>query len=694
MTSRESMRGNARAIGSLVKGKWRITRVLRAGSAAGLYVATARTGSPVSLKIVHAHLAQDERIKKRLTEEAELAGLVNHSGVLRALDEDVTEEGAPLLLLEPLEGETLDARCRRKGGSLPIEEVLDIADLLLDILRAAHEAGVLHFEISPANVFLTNTGLLKVLDLGALDARPRTLLERSQHSARWPVAFTAPELLLDESSDARSDFWAVGALLYRLVTGGMARSPDAPPESVASVPVRALKGSPLDLPRAFVSIVDRALEFDRADRWPDVDSLQQALRWARRSLEGGFGRGEPSPLAEQARLLRQKSARPLAEEGASGPPSVTQMNRVNDSAAPGTSPAETPQAVAPGVEQTLVGHAAGKDSPPPDAPRVALRRVSEPTLQSASIAPDSRRRETPLRPESAVTLDVRSPDIPRPPRVPGADLTSESAPEARDSARMPAEDEPDTLIRAAPRGDATVVDLAPRAPSPTPPRAARQERHEPPPPTVRLPGRSKARVPAKPLVIAGVLGVLAGAAFFIFLPRQGSRKATIDAAFATPSSQLALTVADEAGAAPVNAANAADAGGPLAVGGDANASEAAVVGEKTDAGSGAEAVAQGDAAVVDEAAAELEARLAAERRRRRERERERALQQAAEEAGTSAAEPSEAGPSPAVAVREVDAEAPAPRAAASESPRKPSPAESTDASAPRRAAPAEEDGGT
>ena len=177
-----------------------------------------------------------------------------------------------------------------------------------------------------------------------------------------------------------------------------------------------------------------------------------------------------------------------------------------------------------------------------------------------------------------------------------------------------------------------------------------------------------------------------------FTGRQGARKATIDAAFATPSSQLALTVADEAGAAPVNAA---DAGGPLAVGGDANASEAAVVGEKTDAGSGAEAVAQGDAAaVVDEAAAELEARLAAERRRRRERERERALQQAAEEAGTSAAEPSEAGASPAVAVREVDAEAPAPRAAASESPRKSSPAESTDASAPRRAAPAEEDGGT
>ncbi|MFO0673125.1 MAG: serine/threonine-protein kinase [Polyangiaceae bacterium] len=300
-----------RPSGTLVKGKWRLTSVLRSGTAAAVYLAKARAGSDVALKIVHAHLASDDLVRRRLLEEAEVLASLDHPAIVRVLDEDVADDGAPLLLLEPLDGETLDRRAARLGGALALEDVFDVADLLLEFLRVAHGRGVLHFDITPENLFLTDTGLLKILDFGALQAPAPSGARTGAATGR---AFTAPELLLDEASDARSDIWAVGALMFSLVTGSPPRAHDAPAHSVASVPARVLRDSPLDLPRAFVNIVDRALEFDRADRWPDVEAMQQALRWARRSLESGWGGGEtndplvPRPsrssLAEQARLAR------------------------------------------------------------------------------------------------------------------------------------------------------------------------------------------------------------------------------------------------------------------------------------------------------------------------------------------------------------------------------------------------------
>lgn len=357
-----------RPVGSLVRNKWRITSVLRAGTAAALYFASTRSGGIVPLKIIHPHLASDQRLRARLLAEGDIAHVLEHNGAVRVLDEDEADDGAALLLLEPLDGETLETRRLRLGGVLALEDVFDVAELLLDLLRAAHEKGVFQFEVTPNNLFLTDTGLLKILDFGALEGRPRTPLERERVTVIWPAAYTAPELLLDEASDARSDIWAVGALLYTLVTGTTTRPHDMPPESVASVPARSLKESALQLPRAFVNIVDRALEFDRADRWPDVAAMQQALRWARRSLEGGWGQDEKatgavpldldaralpgelgsgalgprvtrSSLADQARLARQRAV-PVGQTPSSPPatgatpvdPSLTLLNRLREDA--------------------------------------------------------------------------------------------------------------------------------------------------------------------------------------------------------------------------------------------------------------------------------------------------------------------------------------------------------------------------
>lgn len=612
-----------RAVGSLVKGKWRIASVLRSGTAAALYLATNRSGGSVALKIVHQHLAGDDRVRERLLEEAEIGSLLDHSGVVRVLDEDTAEDGAALLLLEPLDGETLEARRRRLGGALALEDVFDISELLLDVVRAAHDKGLLHFELTPQNLFLTDTGFLKVLDFGALDGRPRTPLERGKSPMAWPAAFTAPELLLQEPSDVRSDIWSVGALLYTLVTGITPRPDDAAPASVASVPARALKESLLELPRAFVNIVDRALEFDRADRWPDVDALQQALRWARRSVEGGWGaigtsaeghrdsvvpRPSRSSLAEQARLARQRSS-PPAKGSAPPPTGPTPVDvpmpglarwreealRKDERDRKSVDPAAVTPQRSDIEESTLVGvpAVAPVEEKPDTSIRLQPRRASEPTLQSASPINDSDR---------------------KPPIIEPVETTVSEAKSEHDA------DEPDTLIRAAPTprpdgpsapGTLGAADAIPDSAPATHERGSDAASADPPapsavepqPPTVRIPSRAPPPQTLMPLrsvlAMAAAIGVVAGAMGFVLWPRP------------KPEERSAVSAADSGPL--LTAASEAPPASPML---------APVETQVSDGGSTLDADADGSAdAAIDfdeeDAAAILEAKLSAERKRRR-----------------------------------------------------------------------------
>lgn len=675
-----------RPAGTLVKGKWRITSVLKSGTAAAVYLAKSRSGSDVALKIVHAHLAADELVRRRLLEEAEVLASLDHPAVVRVLDEDAADDGAALLLLEPLDGETLDRRAARLGGALALEDAFDVADLLLEFLRVAHARGVLHFDITPENLFFTDTGLLKVLDFGALHAPAPSGARTGAPAGR---AFTAPELLLDEPSDARSDIWSVGALMYALVTGAPPRAHDAPAHSVASVPVRVLRDSPLELPRAFVNIVDRSLEFDRADRWPDVEAMQQALRWARRSLESGWGGGEandplgPRPsrssLAEQARLARLSATpAPSAVAPATGPTpvEVTVLARLRDEAVAAAAAARgfektgadvaTPR---PEIEEhTLVGarSVVPVDEPPRDEDfRLKPRRASEPTLPSASIVPDSEKtKASHVRPAGGTPPAARPPldslieEASPPPAAEAPAIEAEEptgqvkaivatgslpppkAPPRRSSIHPPSTppgsdgehaNDPDTLIRAAPRvslpaeGEVVApVQADEEVAAPPPPISEPARASDRMPPTVRIARRADS--PARRvLILAAAAGALVGALAFGFWPRSPPPRAN------APVDAGALAVlAPSASATPA-----------LVVTVDAEASDASTIGDAdVDAAelvldAGASAIATSDASTMDEddAAAALEARLAEARRRRRER--------AAAEASAKA----EAGPS-------------------------------------------------
>jgi len=279
-------------VGSVVRGKYRVEAFLATGTMGNVYAATHRNGSKVALKILHAQLAEDPSLCERFRREGYFANSIGHPGIVRAIDDDVTDDGCPFLVMELLEGETLEERRRRKGGKLPLSWVLPVADSLLEILAAAHAREVVHRDLKPDNVFVTKTGEVKVLDFGV--ARWNDGKTSSDMTAVGMVlgtpAYMPPEQALGrrEDVDAQSDLWAVGATLFVVLSGESVHTGgDAKAKLIATArtAARPLREAAPELPRSVTTVVDRALAFHKSERWPDAMAMREALRWARMTVD-------------------------------------------------------------------------------------------------------------------------------------------------------------------------------------------------------------------------------------------------------------------------------------------------------------------------------------------------------------------------------------------------------------------------
>src|SRR5580704_5934718 len=153
----------ARRIGFRLADRWDLRGVLGVGGAGAVYEAVGPSGERVAVKILHEHLADEPEVRTRFVREGYLANRIDHPGIVRVLGDGEDEQGLPYLVMELLEGETFAARQARKGGVLPVNEVLWLADRTLGVLTKAHAKGILHRDLKPENLFLTRDRKLKVL---------------------------------------------------------------------------------------------------------------------------------------------------------------------------------------------------------------------------------------------------------------------------------------------------------------------------------------------------------------------------------------------------------------------------------------------------------------------------------------------------------------------------------------------------
>jgi serine/threonine protein kinase len=270
-----------RRVGLVINEKYRIDEVLGVGGTAAVFAATHRNGHRVALKMLHRELSRREDIRSRFLREGYLANRVTHRGVVRITDDDVEIGGSAYLVMELLSGRTIEGLLEDERSRLGLELALGTADATLDVLDAAHTASVIHRDIKPANLFLTDLGELKVLDFGV--AR---LLEGASITGTgelWgTAAFMPPEQALGERSlDHRCDLWAVGAVVFRLLSG---RDVHVAPNDhhqmllAATQPAPRLASVAPHVPSAVCDVVDKALMFDRDDRWDSARQMQSAFR--------------------------------------------------------------------------------------------------------------------------------------------------------------------------------------------------------------------------------------------------------------------------------------------------------------------------------------------------------------------------------------------------------------------------------
>jgi serine/threonine protein kinase len=297
-------------------GKYTIDRVLGIGGMAAVYAGTHRNGRPVAIKLLHPEFSRHADIRKRFLREGQAANAVQHRGVVAVIDDDVGEDGAAFLVMERLEGKTLEQLWEELDRRLPTRAVLAIARELCEILAVAHRSGIIHRDLKPENLFLTNDGELKVLDFGL--AQLRVAARPTDTQAGMVIgspAFMPWEQASGQTSkiDARTDLWTVGATMFTLLSGELVHNGESAQHFVmlaATEPARSLGEVMPRAHPALVALVDRALARERARRWQSAESMRDAIVSLSELLLGEPETPLMTPLAlQQMAASRRAKAR-------------------------------------------------------------------------------------------------------------------------------------------------------------------------------------------------------------------------------------------------------------------------------------------------------------------------------------------------------------------------------------------------
>jgi serine/threonine protein kinase len=319
--------------GDVIAEKYRVERVLGRGGMGVVVAAThLHLDQPVALKfIIPGAVGQDSQAVERFMREARAAGKLRSEHVAKVYDVGMLAAGAPYIVMEYLEGRDLSAVVEADGALEP-DIAADYVMQACEAMAEAHSLGIIHRDIKPQNLFLTKgvggKALVKVLDFGVSKVRTPGTVDKgltSTASIMGSPMYMAPEQMRSaRSADARSDIWALGVVLYTLLTG------DAPfiAETMTELALKVVQDAhpPVTLRRpnaglGLSAVVDRCLEKDPANRYADVSDLAIAL--------SEFAPPGSRVLAEHTRaILKRKTDPPPRTGSMPSAPSIPSMQAV------------------------------------------------------------------------------------------------------------------------------------------------------------------------------------------------------------------------------------------------------------------------------------------------------------------------------------------------------------------------------
>jgi len=279
----------------------------------------------VAIKVLPEHMERDETAWGRLLQEARMLSSLNHPHIC-AVYEVGEEDGKPYIAMEFVRGLPLSVMLR--NGPLPSPQALQYGRQISQALAHAHEQGIIHGDLRSANVMITTDGIAKVLDFGlARRLQPEDLekISTSHESLEsfGPVGGTlpylAPELLRGHSPNIQSDIWALGVLLYEVLTGKLPFAGRTPFELSTSIMTSSTR-PPDNVPRALAKAVARCLEKKRARRYKNVPEVLQDLDAIQREQQSTSTRMPPAVFHKHPWLSVSIAALLLAAISLSIPP--------------------------------------------------------------------------------------------------------------------------------------------------------------------------------------------------------------------------------------------------------------------------------------------------------------------------------------------------------------------------------------
>ncbi len=374
--------------GVVLAGRYRLKSLLGSGGMGDVYVAESEVlHREVALKILRAEHAVEKRSVARFLREARAAAKVNHPHVVHILDAGIDENGTPFIAQELLSGEDLGTYLDRHGGRLGVDHTLELMRPVIDAIAHAHAHGVVHRDLKPENIFLARDddgrfspkvldfGISKIVDEGSTDDRTQTgVIVGTPH-------YMAPEQIIGSREiDGRADVWALGVMLFELMTGEL---PFGPRDDhrifmrIALAEATALDTLAPTAPKDLARIVQRCLRRNIGERYPSAAELARDLK----HLRDAHPIEATQKLAMLSADLRPAPIAPVARDAAHREAQATIESSVADALVRLEAQMEADAAVPPSAPAPVISGMR------PSAPREPVTQLAPPTTEPETARP-------------------------------------------------------------------------------------------------------------------------------------------------------------------------------------------------------------------------------------------------------------------------------------------------------------------
>lgn len=277
-------------IGKKLDGRYLIVSLIGVGGMANVYKGRdVRTGNQIAVKVLKEEFLDNEELVRRFKNESKAISILNHPNIVKVYDVSVTDQ-LQYIVMEYIDGITLKEYLKQRNGALTWKEVVHFATQVLSALDHAHSKGIVHRDVKPQNIMLQADGSIKMMDFG-IARFSRAQSQTVSDKAIGSVHYISPEQAKGDHTDARTDIYSVGVMMYEMLSGKL------PFDGTGAVSIAIMqiseKPKPLaevapNIPVGLRQITEKAMEKDPADRYQSAQEMLDAIAAFRRNPSISF----------------------------------------------------------------------------------------------------------------------------------------------------------------------------------------------------------------------------------------------------------------------------------------------------------------------------------------------------------------------------------------------------------------------